>query len=81
MSKFSKINYFFLKYADINEKKKNKTKKQQQTTPPPPPKQLKCINYKMEKYSLTFEYDYRSGITYAICTAGLSLFPFTRIHF
>lgn len=61
-------------------KKKTKQKKQQQTTPPPP-KQLKCINYKMEKYSLTFEYDYRSGITYAICTAGLSLFPFTRIHF
>lgn len=58
-------------------KKKTKQKKQQQTTPPPP-KQLKCINYKMEKYSLTFEYDYRSGITYAICTAGLSLFPFTR---
>lgn len=43
-----------------------KKTQQQQTTPPPSPKQLKCINYKMEKYSLTFEYDYRPGITYAI---------------
>lgn len=75
MSKFSKINYFFKKYADINEKKPTTTNY------PPSPKQLKCINYKMEKYSLTFEYDYRPGITYAIWTAGLSLFPFTRIHF
>lgn len=62
-------------------KKTPKKTKQNNKQPPPPPKQLKCINYKMEKYSLTFEYDYRSGITYAICTAGLSLFPFTRIHF
>lgn len=62
-------------------KKKTKKQKKQQQTTPPPPKRLKCINYKMEKYNLTFEYDYRSGITYAICTAGLSLFPFTRIHF